>query len=290
MRVSVGKMSASIFMVTLSGIVSAGVAVKSKHLQRSRLLILWLYFCLIFATYFSGSLTSVVISPPKEYRMTKTSDLFQRNYSLVLMSEAYALQLRDPLRMRGLFDRMNFLKTLVDSAAVMESQRKLFKKLVNPSKKVALFSTWGSAIEGLSRAEEYIRDHRLRNLHCYLGQELVLNQNVFIIVATPRRMDSVGGIVQVMMEAGFFNVWYKEYVGISTSPKVQQRSKFISQTKLVAKKDPPRALRVMGGKLKNIFVLWLTCLGISLFIFSAEKLWNIMIDFLFKKVEQLFTI
>lgn len=82
-RIATRRPAPEVMMACLSALISFGFTGDSRVLRRSLLLTLWMSACLILVTYFSGEITSTVISPTKEYRMTKITQLAEKNYSMI---------------------------------------------------------------------------------------------------------------------------------------------------------------------------------------------------------------
>lgn len=259
---SIKKITSQIFLVALSPLVSGGISVKSKTLRHSLLLTLWMYVSLVFATYYSGNLTSHVISPLKEFRLTKVSDLMEHNFTLIARSKFVYQNMKDLVKMTGNQEHARVLEPLTASTVVSPSDAEL-PKMVATMDKRACISPWPGAMQAASRAGDYLRKINSEK-RCYLGK-LFFDLNVFITL-TPPRSKRLAEIVEVMMEAGFFNAWFNEFAELAVSSRAQERSKMISRTTIKEEKPPPSAL-----KLKNVFVLWVTCIAISFGIWALEN-------------------
>lgn len=65
-------------LITISSVLlSSGI---SGNNGNSKLFLLWVFVCMVFVTYFSGSLTSVLIHPPPDDRFTTIEELHAHNY------------------------------------------------------------------------------------------------------------------------------------------------------------------------------------------------------------------
>ncbi|CAL8127417.1 unnamed protein product [Orchesella dallaii] len=67
----------------LSVLISSGPSFAKADLARSNLFCMWTFICLVLVNYYTGLITSQLISPPLEDVMKKMSDLLKRNYTLI---------------------------------------------------------------------------------------------------------------------------------------------------------------------------------------------------------------
>lgn len=84
-----GSESKFAYLATLSVLISVGLSAGSRVIQRSWLFMLWMFTSLLLVTFYSGELTSVVIRPAPEFRMTKFVHLSEHNYSMVLRNTEF---------------------------------------------------------------------------------------------------------------------------------------------------------------------------------------------------------
>lgn len=268
-RLQIGNISSSILLATFSPVVAGGISFKNYVLEHTWLLTLWMYMSLVFVTYYSGTLTSHVISPIKEPRMTHVAELQANNYSIIAIIPHVIILMKDLVRMSAPNEAGLLLKSAIDKAIAPTSDNDI-GTMVATMDKHACVSTWPGPMQCKSLAEKYIAENKIPNRRCYLGEELFFSQPVFIVVSPPNsRM--LGGILHGMMEGGFFALWFNEFAGISVSVRVQGRRKMRSRTKLWEETELPKPLQLLEGKLKNVFLLCVTCLTISLLVFIGEK-------------------
>lgn len=270
-RTSPKKLNFSVFMPALSSLLTPGVEITSTSLRHSYLFNLWMFTSFVFLTYFSGRLTSVVISPSREYRMTKIAHLRENNYSTVFRVTAELNFVTTHLtKLNGSEEECIILKYLIASTMVTSTNEQDFPETLALTSHRAYLAVWPVTIYAATRANEVLWRAGNSNKRCYIGEELFFDQNTFISMSafTNTRLPK---IMKVLMESGIFLLWYKEYVGIATSHRVQERSKVISRTKLLEEKEQPKALQLADGKFKNVFLLWISCCLLSLAAFIGEK-------------------
>lgn len=240
--------------------------------------------CLILVTYYSGSLTSVVIHPTRDYRMTRIGNLRGGNFSLILRYDLAAV-VKNLVKMSGYrTEAGEILSPLINSSKVAPSEDALAEMITTMERHIFI-ALWPPTIQATNLAEAYMSNNHIYDKKCYVGEQLFFHQNMFIVMSPPNSL-KLGGIVTLMMESGIYAVWFNEYVGISASLRVQERSKMLSRTKLLEEKVQPKALKLLEGKVKNILFLWITCLSVSGIVFVAEITVNKLKAFFAIKVEQ----
>lgn len=91
-----------------------------------KLFLMWAFVCLGFVTYFSGSLTSVMIRPPPDDRFTRIEQLLENNYFLTfdylpikelaaeLITQEFAVATRNSPTER----RLNMLAGMISSSTI----------------------------------------------------------------------------------------------------------------------------------------------------------------------------
>lgn len=234
----------------------------SKSTKKLWLLTLWTSTCLLFDTYYSGSLTSVVMSPAKEYTLSGISQLLENNYSLVARNPWVLSSLKNLVLENPYQDEADILKQLIPTATIASAEEEFHETFVISNSK-AYVALWQDCILIVNRAEAYIEKNKIEGRRCYVGEELIFPQSSFFVVKPPGRK-AVAGVIETMMEAGFYTIWIKEITGIAISTRVQGRSKMINPTKLFEEKEQPKAIQMRGGKLTNVFLMWLSGLFLCL--------------------------
>lgn len=269
------QIKSSTVLITLSALISGGVSISSKSMQRSWLLMAWMYVCLTFVTYFSGNLTSQVIRPSPEFRFSNLKDLLTNNYSLVVNPIAMRFMKRQ-VETIGLVHQSGIVKALTSTSVVTEDEN--IPQILITKPKTATMFIWSHAFKTISRAQEFQKVSGMLQKHCYVGKELFFDESLFILV-TPTRIQNLRRALRVIMEQGIFHIWIQEYVGMSGSPRVQDRSRILSGTNFREDTQLPTKLSMSEGKIKNVFVLWVSCLIICGVGFIIEKVSNEMSRF-----------
>lgn len=273
----------SIIMATMTALLSPGLSAQPRIAQYSMLFSLWMYICLIFVTYYGGSVTSEIISPTPEKRMTTFDELFRNNYSL-----SYVFPYRFQMA-KNIVSLMLQDKNKNDTSVIFKSVKNLDKMLStvatvapNPNKwfevmstgwKVATVMDWQACIYGINMVKNFMATKmELRRTKCYIGKELAFRNQMFYAFSAGSVEENGRRLKETFMklvETGFYKIWMKEFNGLATSRRVQDRLRVISPVHIVEDLEGAKALEV-EGKVGNIFLLWGICLGCCVLAFLKE--------------------
>lgn len=270
--------STPVMMAALSALISSGVSGETDALSHSWLFSLWTFVSLLFVNYYSGNLTSVVVSPAAEERMTNVIQLKERNYTLLVENPSVLRFLQHDVQLSLVGHNWSaespprIVESLLKSTIVAKNEE-TFPEMLATQEKVATVCNWMDSFRALSNAEKYIRDEKMERQKCYIGQELILRQNMFYVI-TPPESDKVARIFRRFVEAGFLDLWFRETQGIAVSKRVQGRRRIKSPTQIVEEPEEPKKLQLLEGKLPNVFLLWITCVLICLMGFIFENVWS----------------
>lgn len=270
MKVGTGRDYMSVILTTLSAILCPGL---SGEGSRSKLFILWTFVCLLFVNYYSGSLTSVVISPAPDIRMTKVSELSENDYSIISPSEIQLKEARLRVNNSRLSQRQMILRNLLAGTELIRKNLKFsFAEKLASAEKTATFSFRATVIHEANLAMEYFTRDKITNRRCYVGQELEL-QEVTYFVASPTENYKLYFIYMRLVEAGFNSLWMEEFFANAAFRRIQDRSRSdATLTKIIEEQEPAMPLEISEGKLINVFLLWGVALVCCMLIFILEKI------------------
>lgn len=266
------------FLVSVSALLCPGIYVSSKLLQNFWLFTLWTCVSLIFITYYSGSWTSIVISPAPEWSIASIGELIKQNFSIVIVTSSSLALIRDLVRlsvpMGGNQEKIREVETvqrLLQKALVPPTKAK-FVEILATQDKVATLTTWSNTIFSATRASSLISRRKIRNKRCYIGKKLEYHKSLYFIF-TPPRSDQLAGIFAKFVEAGIYQFWWQEMISISSSDRVQGRSRVVSPTHILIDKEGPKSLD-LEGKLANVFFLWVVCVAFCILSFLMEGVFS----------------
>lgn len=141
---------------------------------------------MIFTNYFFGSLKSFVISPTPEPRMTKMRELIENNYFFVssdLPTLAFARQIIESNVQPRDVVRTEIVKRLLSS--LIASTVDEFLKFLTGADKLATVSSWSMAVFTATRATDYIGNRNVKDGRCYIGNEIVCEENFYCLMTSP---------------------------------------------------------------------------------------------------------
>lgn len=142
-------------------------------------------------------------------------------------------------------------------------------ELLATGKKTTVVAIWPNVIYSLTRAEDYLKKHKIVGKRCYLGQELAAPMFSFMVLFS-QKSPKLSRAMLTIMESGIYSMWDRELSGFSVSSTVQRRSKVVSPIKILQEPDIPEALKLLEGKLSSAFILWLGSILLCGEAFLAE--------------------
>lgn len=260
----------SIPLTVFSALLCSGVSFNQKYIRHSWLFTLWMSGCLIFVTYYSGHLTSHVAKPAEDFRYAKVEDLLKNNYTMVANPYS-SLVIKNFVRTASTLRIAKVLAKLIESAGIMPINES--SGVIVHRNNYACASSCPTSFNILKQANKLIKRNNLRDRHCYIVKETILGQSIYTVVSPPKKAN-MDMALSAVMEQGIFDIWFREFVGISSSSRVQAKPKIITLTKVVEDKEIPQPLLLTRGNLKNVFVLWATYLSFCAMVFLLEKSWG----------------
>lgn len=256
---------------TFSALFSAftGPSSINGKLERSLVFTFWLIFSTIFMNFYTGIMTSTFIRPPPTEILGSVDDLLCNKYTLIFSSKATLLS----TKVLAEHQNISALLKLIQTARVSQDH---IGELAY-GHRIALVYYWTVVFEAVTTADELIRNSNKNNKDqrqdrkCFVGTKLIDSGKLFYAFLPP---DS-GKVVRVfrkIYDTGIYRLWQKEYIGMSHSKRVQDRVKFISQTKVWFEENTEEQSLRLDGKMTNVFVLYGVCVSFSVFAFICEIL------------------
>lgn len=256
------------FMTTVSVLLTSGPSGKIR--KNSVSFVLWMFACLIFVTYYSGSLTSTVISPSREVRLREMDQILEHNFSFIFEEQNFPVDLAiDAVEFSFDNSSDSDVKLLgsLKSALRKPSEEDFLEALVS-GEKLAAFTAWPSAIFAANLGNKFISKNDIKMTRCFIGEEL-LHQIDYHYGFTGFDNEKLARVAVAMEESGFYALWWHEFFGLATSTRVQGRSRVVNPAKLQDDKEQVRPLQ-LEGKLMDVFLLWVKCLGVAVLAFILE--------------------
>lgn len=259
----------SIIIASFSVLITCGMSGVTR--LKSLIFVTWMFGCIVLTTYYSGVLTSLVISPPSEVTITTFAELIKKNYMLAYGRQSLLDFMRETVlsslevRNNSFGDRIAdaFRKASVKN---YENSEGLLETMIKEN--VATIVTWQTAISWATKGNTMIATKRIKYRKFYIGEELRFANNIYYIF-TGRRKEKMSRIFCRIVEAGLYLIWRKESAGVITSTRVQSRSRIANPTRLAMEMDPVEALG-LEGELTHVVYLWIFGLVGSSWAFLFE--------------------
>lgn len=153
---------------------------------------------------------------------------------------------------------------------VSHVEKNFYEKLTS-TEKYAIVVNWRAALFYLTNAETYLVTNKIENRKFFVGIEVEFPEDMFITFMPPGSTRLLNRF-QRFLQGGIVQRWRKEYEGMASSPRVQDRNRLTSKTKVTLGKEVSPGPLALGGKLSKVFVLWFLCLSISATILLFEFL------------------
>lgn len=281
------------FLATLSVLLTPGISQLSS-VYRPSIFILWMLMCVIMATYYSSSLTSILISPSPEAKMKILQHLKERRYNLLYFKGGQTQQglnatiertinhyatseMKPPSKVKINLETLRILmKRLiivdkVDHIPTLATSTSSSKDL---TQRYAVIGTWSQIFFYMTRALDYLSKlgKAFKGRTCHVGKELFLGTSSYYRFTPPGSV-LLRRSFNRLVEAGILNLWTDEVNQIAAAQKVQHRCRIKSSVEIFKEQQPPLPLEI-EGKIFNVFALWATCLTGSLLCNIVELFSN----------------
>lgn len=266
---------------TLSSLISSGTSGITRKQRYSKLFILWMMCSLVLVIFYSGHMTSSVISPLPEFRIQTFEELKNKNFTMIygdlptytITNETIAALSKNTIVRKEMKILQNFINT-----ALFKSYEgdKFILALINNGKMASIMG-WPFVMWAAKTGMEFISktnstSGKTRKKKCFIGKEIIPLAEIYMAFIPPRSAE-VGQAFQWLMESGIFTRWYHEIKEMSYSSRVQDRARFKSPTNMVDIKVETIVSLAMEGRMITIFKLWIFTLVGSLACFCLEVLW-----------------
>lgn len=271
--------------LTLSVLLSAGPSgIKSgKKLQQNFFLVIWMLCSTILINYYTGDVTSLLITPPEDQIIENITEIYRQNYTFA-MQYGYILTLFNETYQETAVAEQTYdtparkaLREMYRKAVVIEGTE-FFKALASPGKYCALHYEVG-ALKIANTANEYIAEEYKKNpklrrrakKKCYVGRKIFSNGELYYGFLPPGSKQ-LAKLFQFIAESGIYDRWADEYNGIQSSIRVQDRNKVLSPVEFLKDvEDTVKPLHI-DGRVGKVFLIWGLCLPVCIIVFLLEKL------------------
>ncbi|CAL8087575.1 unnamed protein product [Orchesella dallaii] len=253
--------------------VSSAIISTLPYPQKSGLLLLWMFMSLILVNYYTGSITSHLISPPEEDAMTEISQVVKNNYSIIfetivqlgiMKATVQSYKNEDngkTFNVRKDFQAIHSLLERFSPVSLIESHAEYIRN-VSYSEKVVILYIWPFVMKTINDANNLIAMEQpipSKRRHCYVGKRIIPSGEVFNGFGNhgSARLQQV---FQSTVEAGVYLYWMTEFCQMSYAKRVQDRRKVTSPTQITYDFVSTFSALRMEGKVLTVFFVWTMCL------------------------------
>lgn len=261
-----------VFILTLCATLQLGTEPISRF---PALFILWMTTSLILVCFYSGEITSAVISPPQDDVITEISEMRDRNYSLNFRSQFVRLSLESSTKSmkRNTTAKTNLELFLNRSILLGRFTREDMAEFCLADGRF-LMDNWALTLNFMHTCHMMVipywaKTEKDKARRCHVGQELVRVDEEYLVVLPPGN-GRLAGAIRRMHQAGIIQRWGQEMQGMVASTRVQDRVRILGPTKVKVEEEVTVIALKMDGKSKTVFVLWLICVMISFVALGSE--------------------
>lgn len=260
--------SLRVILSSISVLISPGMSALPKKWDRSLLFTLWMLVCYVVVTFYSGHITSNVISPSPEMTLKSIFELEDAKYHLLMPGgSSIPNTIKYARKLAHVSHEMNLLWRIFSGNHyfIEDTYPKLIQRLASSKDKWASFTISHYAPRVAITANDLQRQKK-----CHVGRQLVRAGETFYAFAPPRSKKLME-VFAILVDVGIIPRWFEELTATASSSRVQDRVRILSWTKVKDDPAPVRALH-MEERIITIFLLYLACIIISLLCFICEYL------------------
>lgn len=264
----------SALLITFSGLLSPvlnGLAIKrnGNKIKESKLFVLWMLVSTLLMSFYCGVMTRNITKPLPDVTLDNINDLVNAGYSVIYSRQLWLDSDRDSAK---IYNKTSFQK-LLNSAIIADDfiyelcygYKRTYLHIWHIALRTALL-----AKENLQKRESGPNSGMVKRKDCYVGTEFVEEGPSYYGFLPPFNQE-VSDVFQKFFDAGVYNLWEREYIGLMHSNKVQERVKVVSKNKILEEQDQIIPSINLNSKVITIFVLWGLCLLFSTFVLFVEK-------------------
>lgn len=267
----------SMFMLLFSGTLQLGTQSLPTH---SHIFMLWLATSMVCVCYYTGEITSEVISPPRDDVITTFTELEKNNLTLcninpirrqTLLSTALSLNPSSRLRKSILYHLESGISG--DFSLNIEKNKEFYfggRWFTVPWWQVSLlYSKYLLRLLTAKGATETQKRTR-----CHVGQELIRVDEEFVAFLPPGNLELMEAYKK-LVEAGIVSRFLDENDDMMSSERVQDRSQRIGRTKVRKIFEAQDTTLSLQSKLRTVFLFWVVCIICCVVGFLCELMMSV---------------
>lgn len=231
----------------------------------------------ILCTFYTGIMSSHVISPSLEETLSNLVALDRHNYSMIGEGTPGWINIlkSTPYVLKG---KVSVLRSIYENNPLRQLNRSEIVQELAEKNKVAVLRLWPYALGSANQMNDLIASGKIspyQKKKCYVDEELIPTQEVFFALTQPGSQ-SMGWAHRRLISSGIMFRWLKENMWLASSPRVQDRARIPSPTKILHPLESIDSLR-MDGRVVTIFMLWIACLAVCLLGFMLEVFGDLLV-------------
>lgn len=260
------------FLKCLSVLISGGTIGEANQ---KFLFILWMMTCLVISIYYSGDMTSVVISPASEETLRGVEDLEKNNFTLIFSDPRTQNVLNGTvqalIKLKFVHKDITILHKLLQKKSILPKNPEYFIKAFTEQNNVAHVNMWPFAINAANRGNhELLKRGKYLEKKCHVGKLLIPGTTPYLAFLPPQPKQ-LRRVFQRIQDAGIVTVWTAETFLQIMSRRVQDRAQVISPTMLGKDTAEKGFFKLkLEGQTIVIFFLWGVCLFVSFITVLCE--------------------
>lgn len=244
--------------------------------KKSGLFVLWLFMCNVLVTFYSGDMTSHVITPTKEETIENITELSEEGYKLVFVNQVDIFLIGATVMTTGkasvLKPEIRHLSKLMETAEMKAelnmiegNDAAVVKYLVKAvSKRFASVCSSPFALLSISEGNNVIYEtskqtKQIWKRKCHAGKKLIPVSETFTAFLPPGN-EPVSRVYLRMLDYGVIAYWMREFMGLGIAARVQDRVRYKSPIDVAEPFERHVVSIPLKDKIVTIFLLWIVCL------------------------------
>lgn len=260
------------FFSSLAVLISPGASGVRKKWGKSKLFIVWMLACQILCTTYTGLMSGHIVSPSSEGTLSDLSALDRHNYSIIGEGSPGWISILSsaPYSLRG---KISILQNIYKKFPLRHVSKSQVVSELTGKNKVAIVRRWLFTLGTANDINDLVKAGRVSasdKKKCYVGEELISTEEIHFAL-TPPGSYPMRQFLQRFISSGIFFRWVEESNWLTASPRVQDRVRIISPTKVLNDKVGQVKPLKMKETALVVFILWgSTCLITCLIGFALE--------------------
>lgn len=258
-----GTSKRSIILTIISALITPGI---SGNIRSTKCvpLVLWMFACIVLSTYYTGDLTSEVIKPREDARISKFAEFLRNNFSLLYNQKRFLVANKQlvanaPETRNETGNLGQKLLQLLGKPQISKSQEQFLQDFTFKDGAAAI-QEWSTIITFASEGNQLIRMRKVQKRRCFVGEDIRFYSNYYFVFNGRLKQKTTKAFLFIV-EAGIFQIWENEFVGLGVASRVQDRNRFVSPTRL---QEDKQSVKYLEKDDKFLDLVWLWMIGLAI--------------------------